>query len=290
VRKVTRQVPLPDAALGDGLAAGPSLAESRPTAVEAAADDADALAPVAANPPEVTAVEEADVEASSVEGSAEVSWWEEAFIANRPDPAMLTVRPAPLFATKPHPAEAADAVPKAVEPEVPVSRLSPGAPTRLAGPAGEQIKANHDSWLFHTADSPWFALTKADKWFATEAEAEAAGFSRWDRRNSDKGAKPARRVPANTRSKATRAPVRPSKAASGPASAATPAVARKADPKPSVHAPAPGGEIKGNRDSMLYHTVDSPWYGRIKAEEWFATEAEAKVAGFSRWNHKRTRK
>lgn len=42
--------------------------------------------------------------------------------------------------------------------------------------------------------------------------------------------------------------------------------------------------IKGNRDSMLYHTPDSPWYARTKAEEWFHTEQEAQAAGFQRWN------
>lgn len=42
--------------------------------------------------------------------------------------------------------------------------------------------------------------------------------------------------------------------------------------------------IKGNRDSMLYHTPDSPWYARTNAEELFHTEDEARAAGFSRWN------
>ncbi|PFG17864.1 hypothetical protein ATK74_2441 [Propionicimonas paludicola] len=43
-------------------------------------------------------------------------------------------------------------------------------------------------------------------------------------------------------------------------------------------------KIKGNRDSMLYHTPDSPWYARTKAEAWFATEDEAQAAGFARWD------
>jgi|GEM_PF-3003905 Predicted membrane protein len=42
--------------------------------------------------------------------------------------------------------------------------------------------------------------------------------------------------------------------------------------------------IKGNRDSMLYHTPDSPWYARTNAEEWFHTEQEAQAAGYERWN------
>jgi small subunit ribosomal protein S2 len=43
-----------------------------------------------------------------------------------------------------------------------------------------------------------------------------------------------------------------------------------------------GFTIKGNADSMLYHTTDSPHYGRTKAEVWFATEEAAEAAGFSK--------
>ncbi|WP_299298817.1 50S ribosomal protein L4 [uncultured Brachybacterium sp.] len=41
-----------------------------------------------------------------------------------------------------------------------------------------------------------------------------------------------------------------------------------------------GFTIKGNQGSMKFHTPDSPWYGRTKAEVWFATEEAAKAAGF----------
>ena len=41
-----------------------------------------------------------------------------------------------------------------------------------------------------------------------------------------------------------------------------------------------GYDIKGNQGSMKFHTPDSPWYGRTKAEVWFATEEAAKAAGF----------
>ena len=43
-----------------------------------------------------------------------------------------------------------------------------------------------------------------------------------------------------------------------------------------------GFPIKGNADSMLYHTPDSPFYGRTVAEVWFATEEAAEAAGFSK--------
>lgn len=49
-----------------------------------------------------------------------------------------------------------------------------------------------------------------------------------------------------------------------------------------------GWEVKGNANSMLYHTPDSPYYGRTKAEVWFQDEEAAAAAGFERWDHKKT--
>jgi large subunit ribosomal protein L17 len=43
-----------------------------------------------------------------------------------------------------------------------------------------------------------------------------------------------------------------------------------------------GFEIKGNADSMLYHTPDSRYYKVTKAEVWFDTEEHAEAAGFSK--------
>jgi small subunit ribosomal protein S2 len=43
-----------------------------------------------------------------------------------------------------------------------------------------------------------------------------------------------------------------------------------------------GFPIKGNADSMLYHTPESSFYDRTVAEVWFATEAAAEAAGFSK--------
>ncbi|MBA3606231.1 MAG: F0F1 ATP synthase subunit gamma [Acidimicrobiia bacterium] len=47
-----------------------------------------------------------------------------------------------------------------------------------------------------------------------------------------------------------------------------------------------GWDIKGNADSMLFHTTDSPWYGRTKAEVWFDSEDSARAAGFTRWDER----
>lgn len=56
-----------------------------------------------------------------------------------------------------------------------------------------------------------------------------------------------------------------------------------------AHAPledpneAPEGyPIKGNANSMKYHTPDSPFYGRTVAEIWFASEADAEAAGYEK--------
>jgi large subunit ribosomal protein L17 len=41
-----------------------------------------------------------------------------------------------------------------------------------------------------------------------------------------------------------------------------------------------GFPIKGNEDSMYYHTPDSPFYDQTVAEVWFATAEAAEAAGF----------
>ncbi len=44
--------------------------------------------------------------------------------------------------------------------------------------------------------------------------------------------------------------------------------------------PPEGYDIKGNADSMKYHTSESPWYGRTIAEVWFNSTEAAEAAGF----------
>lgn len=44
--------------------------------------------------------------------------------------------------------------------------------------------------------------------------------------------------------------------------------------------PPAGYDIKGNADSGKYHTPDSPWYSRTKAEVWFDSAEAAEAAGF----------
>jgi len=51
---------------------------------------------------------------------------------------------------------------------------------------------------------------------------------------------------------------------------------------PLVDGSEPAGfPIKGNADSMKYHTPDSQWYEQTIPEVWFATAADAERAGFS---------
>ena len=45
-----------------------------------------------------------------------------------------------------------------------------------------------------------------------------------------------------------------------------------------------GYTVKGNEDSMLYHTAESPSYAQTIAEIWFRDVASAEAAGFNRWD------
>jgi large subunit ribosomal protein L17 len=51
--------------------------------------------------------------------------------------------------------------------------------------------------------------------------------------------------------------------------------------EPLADGSAPDGyPIKGNRDSMKYHTPESRWYDQTVAEVWFSTAEAAEAAGF----------
>ncbi len=54
--------------------------------------------------------------------------------------------------------------------------------------------------------------------------------------------------------------------------------------KGTAAAPEGGYTIKGNEDSMLYHTTDSPSWKQTIAEIWFRDVKSAERAGFSRWD------
>jgi hypothetical protein len=130
---------------------------------------------------------------------------------------------------------------------------------------------------------------------ATKAPAKAAAKKAPAKAVATKA--PAKKAPAKAAT--TKAPAKtvakkaPAKAAATKAPAKT--VAKKAPAKKAVAAgrfpgsaqPLSGGrapsaayKIKGNEDSMIYHTPDSPFYGQTIAETWFRTEAAAVAAGF----------
>ncbi len=46
--------------------------------------------------------------------------------------------------------------------------------------------------------------------------------------------------------------------------------------------PPAGFDIKGNEDSMKYHTTASQWYEQTEAEIWFDSEEAAQAAGFTK--------
>jgi hypothetical protein len=43
------------------------------------------------------------------------------------------------------------------------------------------IKGNEDSMLYHLPTSPYYGRTKAEVWFIHESDAQAAGFTAWQR-------------------------------------------------------------------------------------------------------------
>ena len=136
------------------------------------------------------------------------------------------------------------------------ARVAAGA----SAPAGYTIKGNEDSMLYHTTDSPSYKQTIAEVWFRTEEAAERAGFTRWDKGRAARGGA------------ATFADVPPGP--HGPGSA-----------KPNADGSGPSGwTVKGNEDSMLYHSPESPAYAVTVAEVWFRDVATAEAAGFSRWD------
>ncbi|WP_350280947.1 50S ribosomal protein L17 [Kribbella sp. HUAS MG21] len=52
---------------------------------------------------------------------------------------------------------------------------------------------------------------------------------------------------------------------------------------PNADGSAPEGyTVKGNENSMKYHTTESPWYEQTVAEVWFKTAEDAEAAGFAK--------
>jgi uncharacterized membrane protein ArfC len=116
-----------------------------------------------------------------------------------------------------------------------------------SGPAGWTVKGNEESMLYHTHDSPNYNRIVHDVWFRDEESAQRAGFTHW-----------------------------------GEGRATGPYGAGSAKAATDGSGPA-GWTVKGNEDSMLYHTPDSPNYKQTIAEVWFRNEESAQRAGFTHW-------
>jgi uncharacterized membrane protein ArfC len=86
------------------------------------------------------------------------------------------------------------AEPRVPEPKVPEPRVvephGPGSARPGAdgtGPEGWLVKANEESRLYHSPESPSFGVTRGEVWFRDVETAEAAGFNRWDSGKSQRG-------------------------------------------------------------------------------------------------------
>ena len=144
---------------------------------------------------------------------------------------------------------------------------------RRNAPAGYRIKGAEKTRRYHTSESPDFDAIETELWFLNEESAGKAGFLRWDAKGDDKvglvegagtGAVAAHFASVDD-------------VPAGPYG--------RGSAKADVDGSGPAGwTIKGNADSMLYHTTDSQWYGQTIAEVWFADEESARAAGFLRWD------
>jgi hypothetical protein len=167
---------------------------------------------------------------------------------------------------------------------------------RTAAPAGHTIKGDKDTGRYFTLDSPDYAVTEAEVWFADEASAEKAGFLRWDAKG-DRTAMGLTSAAAATVVKAGDS-VDVTMVVKGSGSAPSESAVRivavdevaagrygKGSVKAGADGSGPAGWlIKGNADSMLYHGPDSPAYEQTIAEFWFFDEATARAAGFDKWD------
>lgn len=149
---------------------------------------------------------------------------------------------------------------------------------RTAAPTGYTIKGDQETGRYYPVHSPYYDKIEAEVWFADEESAQRAGFLRWDAR---KGARPDAEADGGVAEFVSAVPTASvDDVPAGPHG--------RCSFKGGGDGIGPAGwTIKGNEDSMLYHTVDSPWYGQTIAELWFFDEDTARAAGFTRWDENR---
>ncbi|MFN3005001.1 hypothetical protein [Mycolicibacterium wolinskyi] len=149
-------------------------------------------------------------------------------------------------------------------------------------PAGYTIKGNENSMLYHSPESPSYEQTVAEIWFRDADTAERAGFARWDSARGGAGV-------AGAAGAAGAAGVAKLASTGETGQAEQPTVVEEApyganSVRVSGRGTPAGYTIKGNEDSMLYHSPESPSYKQTIAEIWFRDEESAQEAGFARWD------
>jgi len=146
---------------------------------------------------------------------------------------------------------------------------------------GYLVKGDEDTMRYFTVESPDYEEVGAEVWFQDAASAERAGFLRWDAPGEStvtaavQGATPHGEHTGETveTAKFTSVAGEPDEGPYGAGSA-----------RAGADGVGPAGwTIKGNADSMLYHTPASPSYEATIAEIWFADEATAEAAGFKKY-------
>ena len=180
-------------------------------------------------------------------------------------PAQPAAEPAPTT----EPAEAAPETAAAAE--TPAAQETPAAeePAAVEEPADEAAPAVAEPAL--AKESPAAEPAVAER-AAPAEEAPAEPVAAPEKAPAAKESVPA------TVAEAVDAPAAGEEGPFGPGSA-----------KPLSDGSAPGEEytVKGKRSSKLFHTAESPYFGRTKADVWFKTAADAESAGFAAWNHKK---
>ena len=148
------------------------------------------------------------------------------------------------------------------------------------------VKGDEDTMRYFTVESPDYERVGAEVWFQDAASAERAGFLRWDAPGSftvtdnvggtvirDEDTTVIRGEDTTATTKFASVVGEPEAGPYGTGSA-----------RAGAGGVGPAGwTIKGNEDSMLFHTPASPAYDATIAEVWFADEATAEAAGFKKY-------
>ncbi|MQA23989.1 MAG: hypothetical protein GEU94_00655 [Micromonosporaceae bacterium] len=101
-------------------------------------------------------------------------------------PQTTAADPAPAAEAAPAPEPAPPGPEAGPESEVPAGPYGPGSARPLpdgSAPSAEfTVKGNASSRLYHAPESPYYKRTRAEAWFRTAEDAEAAGFQHWNSR------------------------------------------------------------------------------------------------------------